>query len=1088
MKRSPILWLCIVTWPVAAQDVGLGARRGTGERFEAPYTLEIETPHVKWFKPLPGGPIRLLAVPSVSEGRTLVELAQRLSLELTTVSIDPAWDVNKWTMAFGPNYGARAERGDLKLIYSYLETALTGDKRFDAILLPLNHGWERLTPASREALARRVREGAGLVLIRPFENDLAPLAPVTAPPKGADESEPIEPGPAHKGAWKTTSPHYVTRGIPLEYFPFQHIEHYVCRAAPGATVLVESADGHPILAVKEYGKGRVVAFGYRNDGLSWRMPVSARFDSVDAYWEYFYALLCRALVWAARREPRPNASASPPAVWRLRAEDGKILETGVGRPSARRKLVAGRYFLEQQAGPEWRISVIEIPAPDRVENLTISPAVISEGDTVTVQWQSQNPGVAELVDGFGRVLARAQGASPLSLRAGRPLTHSGYVEVRAGGARARREVRYAASSREWTDYEVLLPWAGPRGYQPWTGALDEQFRRIGVTVMARPERNFKLMVSAHLPGFGIYWYRRDSYLKRKEAFIATGDKKYLTRDVILQTPELERGLRAQLEKSYRPLVPLRPFAVYLADESSLTCYADAFDVDWSPPALAGFRAWLRQQYGALEALNAAWNTNYRNWEDVVPMTTEEAQKHGNYAPWADHRAYMEAEFVRAFELARSLVHAMDPGGRASVSGTQIPTPHNGCNWYEIDRQIDYLQPYSGGNQDAMHHLFRSGMPITGFTGYGLTGEEAQYQQWQRLFYGHTGASIFWHYTLLNPDLTLSAQGKALAEVFSRLQAGIGRIFINSRVREDGVAIHFSMASIRGAWITDGRITAGMGYAQRTSKNFAELMARRDRWVQELERQGVQFRFLATPQIEQGALEDYRILILPYSIAISDKEAEEIEKFMDRGGIVYADEQTGRMDERCRWRKTPLWQQSRKGLIRAGPGALGIRRALDVPGEFLTTVREFGDARLIGLLPKEKTKIALPRLEGIVYDLLRGGLAAPALEAGPAEPVLLLIRPTRIHRLALNPDLSLSLEDDNGRPIALSVVRIQLFDPTGKLVRHYSQNVTIRNGRAAFSIPWALNDPAGAWRIRATDVVSGLVAERIVRRPGRIPDA
>ena len=47
------------------------------------------------------------------------------------------------------------------------------------------------------------------------------------------------------------------------------------------------------------------------------------------------------------------------------------------------------------------------------------------------------------------------------------------------------------------------------------------------------------------------------------------------------------------------------------------------------------------------------------------MTTEQAQKHGNYAPWADHRAYMEQEFVRAFGKASALVHEMDPG-RARV--------------------------------------------------------------------------------------------------------------------------------------------------------------------------------------------------------------------------------------------------------------------------------------------------------------------------------------------------------------------------------------------------------------------------------------
>ena len=55
-----------------AQDVGMGARSGSAKRFEEPYTLKIETPHVKWAKPLPGGPVHLLAVPTVQEGRTLV--------------------------------------------------------------------------------------------------------------------------------------------------------------------------------------------------------------------------------------------------------------------------------------------------------------------------------------------------------------------------------------------------------------------------------------------------------------------------------------------------------------------------------------------------------------------------------------------------------------------------------------------------------------------------------------------------------------------------------------------------------------------------------------------------------------------------------------------------------------------------------------------------------------------------------------------------------------------------------------------------------------------------------------------------------
>ena len=48
--------MTLCTWS-AAQNVGMGSKESSGQRFEVPYTLDIETPHVKWAKPLPGGPI-----------------------------------------------------------------------------------------------------------------------------------------------------------------------------------------------------------------------------------------------------------------------------------------------------------------------------------------------------------------------------------------------------------------------------------------------------------------------------------------------------------------------------------------------------------------------------------------------------------------------------------------------------------------------------------------------------------------------------------------------------------------------------------------------------------------------------------------------------------------------------------------------------------------------------------------------------------------------------------------------------------------------------------------------------------------------
>ncbi|MBS1825451.1 MAG: beta-galactosidase [Acidobacteria bacterium] len=1038
MKRRNLLKAAaLAPVPLAAQDVGLGVRKGPSTRLEAPYTTAIETPHTRWANPLPGGPIRLLAVPSVSEGRTVIELAQRLSLDLTTVSIDPEWDVNKWTMCFGRDYGARAERGNLSLIYSYLEQELLSPKHFDAILLPLNHGWSELTEASRNALTKRVEAGAGLVLIRPFTCPLSPLE------EAATTYE--------KSPWQRDTNHYITRAIPVEAFPSQFLEHHRARLRPNAEALIQSTTGTPILAATTHQQGRVLAFGYRSYGISWHMPMEARHHPVDLQWEYFYALLCRALIYAAKREPStplaPNAGEE-----RIRNIHGIIQPTS--------PLTPGRYFRERRHGADWNISVIDIPGAGKIENLKVEPAVIREAQPVTVTFNATSTATVELLDGLGRVLATATGNTQLTLTPSRPLVHSGVVRVTAGSATEIAPIHFEAHSRDWHDYEVMLPWAGPRSYQPWMKTLDQQFRRIGITTLATPERNFRFMVSAHLNAFGIYWYRRDNYLNRKKLYAETKDKKHLTREITLQSPAFEQSVKTELERATRERAALKPFAYYLADESSLTCYTDAFDVDWAPESLAGFRQYLQTQYASLAQLNAAWSTQFPTWDAVVPMTTEEAQKHSSFAPWAEHRIYMDREFVQAFAKARDWLKQMDPGARPSISGTQVPTAHNGCDWYAIDQELEYIQPYSGGGQDAMHYLFNPKLRITGFTGYGDTGDAARYQQWQRLFYGHCGASIFWHYTLLNPDLTFSPQGAALAETFAKLQSGIARVFMNSTVIEDKVAIHFSMASIRGAWITDGRIQADMGNANRSSKNFADLSKRRDAWVRELERQGIQFRFLATPQIERGELDNYKVLILPYSIALSDAEIAAINRFTANGGRIFADEHLGKMDHLCRYRNAQPWPN----LESKTPGDIGLQPALNIEaGPFLRTVRQYGASKLYGLLPKEPRTITIPKLEGVTYDLLKAAIAAPTIETGPGSPALLLTRQTRIAKLEITGNNTIRLTDEQNNPVDRSVVRIQSGD--------YSTNVAIENGQGRFELP-TTSGP-----IQARDVISGLTATR-----------
>src|SRR5262249_29624451 len=62
----------------------------------------------------------------------------------------------------------------------------------------------------------------------------------------------------------------------------------------------------------------------------------------------------------------------------------------------------------------------------------------------------------------------------------------------------------------------------------------------------------------------------------------------------------------------------------------------------------------------------------------------------------------------------------------------------------------------------------------------------------------------------------------------------------------------------------------------------------------------QYDLLTTEQIEAGKLPNYRALILPDSIALSDVEAQAIRQFLTRGGLLIADTETGLMNGHATW--------------------------------------------------------------------------------------------------------------------------------------------------------------------------------------------
>ena len=1038
------------------------ANPDTPPRLDAPFTLSVSTPHVAWGKPSPGAPIHAFVVPSVSEGRALVELAERMDLTYDTVMIDEAWDVNTWTVGTDQNYEVR----NYKLVYKYLEEDLTKATPYDVIVLPSLHGWNRLPAAAREAIRRRVEQGTGLVLIHPTTGIPAPddppyarpmndFSPETEVAPGEDlwELSPlvgvlsdrltsrghreIRPDAIATGPWKKLADNPITANVAFEPFPADFLKHYRYQLGKDSTALVAGPDGEPIIATKMFGKGRVVALGYVNTGLSPMIDWKILGQRDDRWWEYFYSLLCRSILWAAQHEPelklRPLAvSADQPDQRKVLVEiendtpitradimanvfnewgelektTGRSLEVkrGVNASTLElpARLAAGRHYVDVilQAGGkhyDWGTVSFDLPKPDEVLSVATDQQFYTRGDNlqVTFETRSGKPGkrLAELFDNRGRLIAQqasgvtSPAASPshAGLLVGNYTTNIGWARVTLLDADGRRiidrkqvRVNFQSLDRDFGAYEFIMPWYGPPSYQPWTPTLDKQFRQVGVSVMEDPARNFKLIRQVHTPGFGIYWHYRQQYLEQKDKFLQTGDKRYLVREPDLADDAWLEKLRGIMREDMEKFKPYRPLAWYLADESSLTAYGDPLDLSWSAPTLTKFRAWLQTRYTSLSLLNAEWDSNFANWDDVVPLTTAEAQAKGNYAGWMDHRTFMEEVFANALRVAAETVKQEDPGGLPSISGTQVPGPSNGLNWYLIDRIVDYLQPYSDGDQDELHRILNPSLILTGFTGYERHGQELRHELWHRLFHGHIGASLFWHYTALNADLTLTEQGRDLGETIGEFRdEGLAQLLRGAERENCGIAVHYSLFSVRGQWITDGHIVPHeLSSGDRTSAHLHRFDQNRHAWLQALGDAGYQFDFITTEQIDAGKLADYRVLVLPDSIALSDAEADAIRKFVERGGLLLTDAETGLMDGHARWQAAGRLDD-----------VLGVQRLLVRSAPDETSPSRFRVA-LSGGTAELEVHTANPNLR--LTTGRPGAAGGPGSEAGGASEPLFLI--------------------------------------------------------------------------------------------------
>ena len=899
------------------------------------------TPHFKWAKPLPDGPISALVLCDHVNGRAIMELAQRVDLKLDTFTIRSGF-YKFWY------YVDREENA--KKLADYI-----AKKPHDVLVLSGISG-KYFKEAGQKALGEYLERGGGLVYIMPNQlpESVRAMMPLDTsgekwrkPPWRADRSP--------ESVWRPTRQHYLTAGFPFEAMP----PVYAVADVAKGEVLIRDTNGRPILAVGKVGKGTVVALGYGAGwvwnymtGLTpWIRNAPVQFD----YHEYYFSLLAKAICYAAGRTPtieltelkassvgelsvalRANKAKDVTIVAEWTDRFGRVLgerranvtlkagttQARIGAPVEPYldgiHLVRAR-VLDGDKVLDWGAASFVHRSPARIAGLSAPKKFYRSFQKIPVAVNLAGKDDAKLklrldvIDLYGRLVAREERSVTIAedmtvyFEAALPRVIAQSAEIRAYLRQDERVISEARASvllttdemheRTWDDWLVTI-WGGPDTrwtYEYFYPHIAKRLRDAGISAFAvhtsgsKPWMNLDNQAGLfHRAGFRSIaveslnrndW--QDQKIKEKiAAYAKTRDKKHLERKPCLNDPKVRRRFDSMLQTRLAEVAAYSPLAYDFGDEMSYTYYKHAHDFDFSPQSIRALREWLRGEYKTLDALNESWETKFKAWDEVMPMTEEEVRKHSSFAPWCDHRTFNEVTVEDVFQTAVNKVRSLDPKALCGISGTQRPVPHNAYDYSRFMRVFDGMMAYVHSPWVSIAQRSFGNARLTFWMNNDNTRDEYFRRGWEQFLRGYNGSSNCTEHSLLNPDLTLRYDFKDFCDINRKFTQGLGKLMMSYR-RSPNVAIHYSQPSIHSTWM------AKCPERHKTSN---------EAWIPLLSDLGYSAACLDERSLGAGDLEEFDIFVLPMSLAISDAEAKAICAFVEGGGLLITDAFAGWTDE------------------------------------------------------------------------------------------------------------------------------------------------------------------------------------------------
>lgn len=911
----------------------------------APFTTlpqQLETAHIPYGKPLADGPMRALLVIPVNLARDAAELRQMLDVDADTFLLSNA--ARGWrTNPFHTHRHAQRFFRDVTDEDRMAELRRKVEREHEVMVLADVE--MRYVPAEiQQLLLRKVQGGTGLVMTS------------RAAVHGAFTPEAALEGAQWIGGsvpWSGLPELFRDTPWTADRIRDRAIETFRC--GEGRVALIRFFDAAP------KGVGNVLV----ESALAPHLYGLTRGPEWDYRYGLYIAMCARAARWAARGVPAcrlrlPRSTeivldrADLPLVQALdvgvegTAPDALVLHTrirdAVGRVGTEAEttpptdgavglLPAGTHYLEAQLLRDghvldWGSIAFRVIDNDEIMDVRLRRDSLERGETlagtVTFRRGLSRPAmlVMDAIDGADRIFARATVAIKRGRRRARfelPIDDPATI-----GNRVTATLRHGATVVSAVSRPFFVPrrdLMSPRSHEfpsiawehvtPVCAAghiLAEQVRSAGFNIALR------FPVSTAMRNLAASDFAPVAYVTSIRMY-ANPDGTTLVKhtpdelkDHAFSNPRVQAYYWERVQKYLEDTRKYGPLFYSLGDENFYRG-----EMGYGPYGMAAYRQRLRERYGTIAGLNREWQSDYASWDGVPRLKVGEAKSRHHVPAMIEHRAAQERVWRKMHAHLRGQILGYDPRAKVGAEGSEAR---------DLEAMLgvmDVWAPYSDPRQDVLMRSVAAAGHITGH----WWGHYCQRDQiaaagvtnlWGQLFRKFANASFYF-------SCGISAAGEGILNAdgsytdfflkhqkadLDKIHNGVGQLLRVCEPASEGVAIHWSQTSRWG-------LEADDRFGTPAQADGALIASLRDLGISG-------WSYVTTRQLERDRLEaltGVKVVFLPVSACLSEREAEASTQYVQSGGCLVAFGPAGSRNEYGRELQTGSLD-ALFGLSRTGP--------------------------------------------------------------------------------------------------------------------------------------------------------------------------